>query len=62
MLLLELRHRVDPIAAISALPLSNFRRELSGFELVEKATAGRTPPLCSKFHVLGHTRKSKECP
>lgn len=61
-LLLEPRHRVNPIAATSALPLSSVRRELSGFGLVEKATIVRTPPLCSKCHVLGHTRKSKECP
>lgn len=60
--LLEPRQRNDLVAAASSLPQSSIRRELSGFEVVEKATASRTPPICSKCHALGHTRTSKLCP
>jgi hypothetical protein len=60
--LLEPRQRVDPVAASSSLPLSSVRRELSGFEVIENARPIRNPPLCSKCHILGHARNSKECP
>lgn len=60
--LLEPRRRIDPVIASSSLPLSSVRRELSGFEVIENVRATRTPPLCSKCHILGHTRTSKDCP
>ncbi|RKK65642.1 hypothetical protein BFJ69_g16107 [Fusarium oxysporum] len=60
--LLEPRQRVDPVAASSSLPLSSVRRELSGFEVIENARPIRNPPLCSKCHILGHTRNPNECP
>ncbi|KAK6850482.1 hypothetical protein PG987_000116 [Apiospora arundinis] len=60
--LLEPRQQSDRGAIASILPRSSIRRELSGFEIVEAATAPRTPPLCSKCHILGHTRSSKQCP
>lgn len=61
-LLLEPRPRIDAVATTSPLPMSSLRRELSGFELVEASVATRTAPLCSKCHVLGHAKTSKECP
>lgn len=62
-LLLEPRRRVvDALAITSTLPMSSVRREFSGFELVEARTIRRTLPLCSKCHVLGHAKTSKECP
>jgi hypothetical protein len=60
--LLEPHRRVDPIVTNSTLPLSSVRRELSGFELVERTTALRAPPMCSKCHALGHTSSSRVCP
>lgn len=50
------------MVTVPTLPQLNSRRELSGFEVVEKTNPPKTPLICSKCHALGHARTSRLCP